>query len=268
MLRIRATPCSFCLQRLHPGAPETHLALGVSGEIAGLAGGETRRLSPGAFWLSDNLQPILYTFNSVSEIAFILVQSDFFSIHTGFPAADFNGCFFPGSTPLQRFFGRSARSIALEASLLPAEAVPNLFDGILCLLRPALREAAQARPAPPSRRGSPDFWRKKALDWMQANLINPRISAKSAAEAVGISPRYLTVVFRQAGTTPMRSLLEMRLRRASIMLLEPHCAEKTIAEVSRRCGFASAAHFSRAFRAMFGTTPLGWRKKGRYSNPE
>jgi transcriptional regulator GlxA family with amidase domain len=46
----------------------------------------------------------------------------------------------------------------------------------------------------------------------------------------------------------------MRLERAKAMLSEPYINLR-ISEIAWQCGFVNAAHFSRAFKKQYGTTP-------------
>ncbi|WP_408581717.1 helix-turn-helix domain-containing protein [Burkholderia cenocepacia] len=58
----------------------------------------------------------------------------------------------------------------------------------------------------------------------------------------------------------MRYLWCQRLDRAHQILSASHGHGLRIEEVAWRCGFSSAAHFSRRFRERFGQTPTEWRQ--------
>lgn len=59
-------------------------------------------------------------------------------------------------------------------------------------------------------------------------------------------------------TTPGKWLLAKRLERARILLQNP---VKTVSEVAYESGFENLSHFSRVFRAHFGTAPVATRQK-------
>jgi len=59
------------------------------------------------------------------------------------------------------------------------------------------------------------------------------------------------------GSTPIRFLHDIRLRRAAELLR--HGTEFSIEEVARRVGFNSRSHFSRAFKDHFGRSPASFR---------
>jgi AraC-like DNA-binding protein len=64
--------------------------------------------------------------------------------------------------------------------------------------------------------------------------------------------------FRRAvGQPPYRYLLGLRLRRAAEALAR---GRESVAAVALGAGFGDLSTFNRRFRALFGTTPLGWRR--------
>ena len=97
----------------------------------------------------------------------------------------------------------------------------------------------------------------RAAARMEARLDAPESTAETAA-AVGLSPRRLEVLFRQAfGTTPGAHGLALRLQAARRMLAE---TQHPLAEVALRTGFTSPATLSRAFRKAFGHPPGALRR--------
>ena len=87
---------------------------------------------------------------------------------------------------------------------------------------------------------------------MEENLEEPLPSIELAGIA-GVSERQLERLFRRAlGCTPTRYYLDLRLRRARILLGQTRLP---VMEVALACGFATPAHFSRAYRDHFGHAP-------------
>lgn len=94
---------------------------------------------------------------------------------------------------------------------------------------------------------------------MEENLEEP-LRAGDLAAIAGISERQLERLFRRRlGCTPSRYYLDLRLRRARILLGQTHLP---VREVALACGFASPAHFSRAYRAHSGKPPRAERGQG------
>jgi transcriptional regulator GlxA family with amidase domain len=99
-----------------------------------------------------------------------------------------------------------------------------------------------------------------ALARMEARIETPEPAA-ATARAVGLSPRRLEALFREAlGTTPAAHALGLRLQAARRMLTD---TRHPLAEVALRTGFSSPATLSRAFRARFGHPPGALRRGGR-----
>ena len=82
---------------------------------------------------------------------------------------------------------------------------------------------------------------------------------KDLADRVGISPRQLQRLFVQhLKTTPQAYARRVRLQRVAWMLLR---TGRSLAAIASDCGFADAAHMSRAFHAAYGTPPGVWRQQ-------
>lgn len=79
----------------------------------------------------------------------------------------------------------------------------------------------------------------------------------SLAAAVSLSPsRFAHLFAARTGVTPMRALREARLRHAARLL---RTTGLDVSQVAAASGFASPFHFSRVFRARFGTSPRRFR---------
>ena len=68
--------------------------------------------------------------------------------------------------------------------------------------------------------------------------------------------------FAAEGETFSSWLLSQRLARAEEYLLAPAYALRSIEWIGFSCGFVATAHFHRAFKERFGTTPRTFRERG------
>ena len=83
--------------------------------------------------------------------------------------------------------------------------------------------------------------------------IDEPLSMDELAESAGYSRRHLERLFRNAvGTTPGDFYRGLRLDRGRNLLAT---TDLTLLEVSIACGYSTVSHFSKSFRARFGTAP-------------
>ena len=81
------------------------------------------------------------------------------------------------------------------------------------------------------------------------------------AERAHVSERHLRRLFRQdLALGPREFLTRVRLEHAQRLLSESRLG---LAEVARRCGYATAEAFGRRFEATFGVSPGAWRQRFR-----
>jgi AraC-like DNA-binding protein len=99
----------------------------------------------------------------------------------------------------------------------------------------------------------------RMLAFMEARLSDPRLSPAGVAAAHFISVRYLYKLFEAEQTTPADWIRRRRLERSRRDLLDPALRHTPASTIAERWGFASAAHFSRSFRAAYGLPPAEYR---------
>lgn len=117
----------------------------------------------------------------------------------------------------------------------------------------AIRQAKdRQRMSPDKRLGISQPALVKAIEVMEANLESP-FRGPQLARSAGVSTRQLDRLFLQhLGRPPSRYYVTMRLEKARQLLR--HSA-LSVLEVGVSCGFTSASHFARAYRAQFGIRP-------------
>ncbi|MFF9815043.1 helix-turn-helix domain-containing protein [Streptomyces sp. NPDC014006] len=98
---------------------------------------------------------------------------------------------------------------------------------------------------------------------IDARLRDPALSPARVADAHGISLRYLHVLFEDEDTTVHRLIQQRRIEECARELLRRARVSRTISAVARGWGFQNAAHFSRAFKSVYGCSPSEWRDAGR-----
>ncbi len=90
-------------------------------------------------------------------------------------------------------------------------------------------------------------------------------SLEELAGAAAFSPYHFHRLYREmTGETPAETLARERLSQAAQLLVR---GTAPIATVAKRCGYGSAAAFTRAFRAAYGTPPGAYRAAGGLGTP-
>ena len=96
---------------------------------------------------------------------------------------------------------------------------------------------------------------------MQDNFTRPDFNQVQAAQIMGISPSYLSRLFKkELGQNFQEMLVHMRLDKACELLVETtlkHC------DIARQVGFEDERYFSQVFRRYTGLTPGQYRVKGK-----
>jgi transcriptional regulator GlxA family with amidase domain len=99
----------------------------------------------------------------------------------------------------------------------------------------------------------------EAAELMAANIEEP-LTLSEIADAAGISLRQLERLFhRYYNVTPAQHYLALRLRRARELLSH---TSAPIMQITVACGFQTASHFCKAYRALFGHSPSEHRRQG------
>ncbi|TBN43978.1 GlxA family transcriptional regulator [Paracoccus subflavus] len=98
---------------------------------------------------------------------------------------------------------------------------------------------------------------------IEGNLEDP-ISPAQLAQDAGMSTRQLERLFRRyLNRSPKRYYMETRLARARNLLMQ---TDMSIIEVALASGFSSPSHFSKCYRALYGSTPYRERGTGTVSH--
>jgi AraC family transcriptional regulator len=103
-----------------------------------------------------------------------------------------------------------------------------------------------------------NFKIERALSWY-AEHLNRSPSVKQVADAIHISPSHLRRLFWQTRrTSPKAQFRQLRLEKARELMGR---TSLTLEEIARHCGYASASHFCREYKAVNHFTPTTWRKR-------
>ena len=94
---------------------------------------------------------------------------------------------------------------------------------------------------------------------VERRLSDPGLNPAAAAAAAGISVRYANALLNAEGASLERLIVSRRLERCRRALEDPAQAHRSIGEIAYAWGFSDQSHFTRRFKAAFGSTPRDYR---------
>ena len=93
--------------------------------------------------------------------------------------------------------------------------------------------------------------------YINTNLFN-KVTLEEVAEYIGMNRTYFCMFFKKHyGQGFADYLNDLKIDKAAALLLK---GDRSIAEISRECGYASIPYFNRAFKRSKGVTPGAYRK--------
>ncbi|MFF7097374.1 helix-turn-helix domain-containing protein [Streptomyces rubradiris] len=135
-------------------------------------------------------------------------------------------------------------------------------DLVTTLVAEEAERSARPGRTRPGASGLPDGDRRAADEirrWANSRLADPRLRPDAIAEAHHMSVRRLHKLFTGQNGTIGRWIQRRRLEECRRELGRGGGSQAKVQAVAQRWGFATAAHFSRCFRARYGMSPSEWR---------
>jgi AraC-like DNA-binding protein len=171
-----------------------------------------------------------------------------------------------GSTGLEVGGAARAEAISEMTRLFEARTEARQLVHLVGMLA-AMADSAEVRPlggAPSVRVPNPQrALNERVLTYLQEHAYTP-ISEEATARHFGQSASAFSRSFKQQfGKSFSRYVVELRIARASNLLLTQPLEVKEIARLS---GFGTVASLNRHFRAVKMTTPTAYRRRGRELN--
>jgi AraC-like DNA-binding protein len=100
---------------------------------------------------------------------------------------------------------------------------------------------------------------RRVTETIRERCHEPDLDPAAVAAALGLSRRYVHLLFASVGTTFSHELYACRLHRAQRLLCDKRFDGLGIAEIAWNCGFSEPSHFTRRFRERFGSPPSAYR---------
>lgn len=100
---------------------------------------------------------------------------------------------------------------------------------------------------------------RRAKQHISAHLSDATLTPDRVAQELGVSRRYLDVLFGRDGKTASGHIQDLRLSRCAAELRSNRAHPRQISNIAYDWGFRDASSFSRAFRQKYGCSPKGYR---------
>jgi AraC-like DNA-binding protein len=212
-------------------------------------------LRPDDWSLYDPRQP--YAIDNHARTSLLAVQIPRQRLR-GLGVSELHTCESPthGGVGLAAVLGSFLKSMSEQLPSLPDDAGAALAETVLGLLSATLaRRQAEAL----EHATLPAVLNARVRQYVQTHWADPDLDIARIAAAMRCSKRHLYRAFDDESATLDRYIWKTRLHQARQQLQDGHGGQRPIGSLAQACGFRSAAHFSRMFKAEFGLSPRGVR---------
>lgn len=212
-------------------------------------------IRPGDLALYDTSRPYSLMFDDVVSNLVMMFPKDQLSL----PATaveQLTAVSLGGDSALGSMVTNLLEQIPSTITALPLHTRRQVAQSGLDLLEALLSTTLGTESATPDPRQSQ---LETVYRFIDANLADD-LTPSSIAAAHFMSTRHLHDLFTDTDTTVSALIRDRRLERCRSDILDPALSTRTIASLAAASGFPDPAHFSRVFRARFGTSPSELRQ--------
>ena len=248
-----STPARIYSAPDHANAGVLNLQVQHRGRSTNHTGGRTALLGEGDFVLYDPTKPLWLMFEEYTQA--VVIRLPLATVEERMPHLRGQaGIAMSGRSGAGALFSNFLRQAWEE---LEQDDGGDWVDGLSDAIWPMIDMAyAAARPSiEPNRR---DERRRALFDAVEAELTDPELDVHRLARRMGVSARYVQMLFAELGTTP-RAFIQNRRLELAARRLEREGGDVTVTDVAYDVGFNDLSSFCRAFRRRFETSPRNYR---------
>ena len=165
---------------------------------------------------------------------------------------------YPAASGVARISRNLLFSLAAECGKVPGILAGAYAARVADMFSMLVDAGATARGG--RRPGAHEAAMKRCMAFIESRLADPGLGPAAVANAAGISVRYLHKLFAGSGESVGECIRRQRLEKCRRELCDPSRRSCSIKAIAMNGGFASAAHFSNAFREAYGQSPQAARK--------
>lgn len=260
LVECECSPCSGTRRRRHVADTDGEFVV----VLMTRAGGETvsqgdveTAMRPGDAVVWDSTKPARFTvWEPLCKRSLVIPRAAFDEVKGR--AWTTTGVSLRGASPAARLLSSYLDTLSESLPVLGPSAVAAARNATLELLVGALRpdgEVPSTTSAQPALRAAMDRY-------IERHLLDGAISPRALAAAHGVSIRTVNRIFNADGQTVGEVIRIRRLARAREELSD---SDRPVSVIAHRWGFSDTSHFSRTFKAHYGTSPTEYRSATRAS---
>ena len=237
----------------------------VQGEVVVEQDGRQARLHTGDFAFIDLSHPAHWTNSWSTRVVAIAFPRTLLPLRSE-DVAGLTAVGFTADDGPDALFSSTARQLARQVDHLGPAAGARVGTATLDLLTVALAGRLDRHGTVP-----PDISQRALLlrvrAFIEGRLADPQLTPATVARAHHVSLRSLYKLFEGERTSVAGLIRERRLERCRRDLLDPSLVGVPVSTIAARWGLTNPAHFSRAFRAAYGVSPVELRRLGEPAQP-
>jgi AraC-like DNA-binding protein len=219
--------------------------------------GHESRMEEGDFTLCDNAAPHRFICSGRTELLILRTSPDVLKAYLPDPE-QLCGLRLPAGQGITGTASNMAQKLwSLVEGGLPEKFSAMIARNVLDIMATSYAIAFDTALSASSAVGARKL---QATRYIEAHLREPDLTPCTVANAIGISPRYLRMLFGGGAESASRYILRRRLEECAKQLSSALWRSHTITEIAFASGFNSAAHFTRVFRDEYHVTPSQFRR--------
>lgn len=255
LVDCECSPCSGTRQRKQIAATDDEflvVLINRAGRETVSQDGVAVELTPGDAVSWDSTRPARFTvWEQLSKRSLVIPRSALEEMGGNGWAR--SGIVLHGDTPSTQLLTGYLDTLSRSLPNLSATSIAAARNATLELLIGAMRPDSDE---PLSSSSSGPVLRDAMDRFISKHLLDESLSPSFIANAHGVSVRTVNRIFSASGQTVTDTIRARRLARARVELAE---TDRSIAAIASRWGFADSSHFSRTFKAHYGTSPTEFR---------
>jgi AraC-like DNA-binding protein len=233
------------------------LLMPLSGPLRSSHSGRHVELAEGDLVMTESLSPSRTTFVEPNRSLGVFMRYELLARYIPDAEAVF-GVRLSRRRGLGELVGTMLRALWAQAENgLPAELGAGLAKSLLDLIAAAYAMEHRSGAAESSVAASR---RAQIKRFAERHLRDSDLTVQSVAAGLGLSPRYIRLVFSTEGESISDYIMRRRLEECALQLTSAPWRSRSITETAFNWGFSSMAHFTRCFKKKFATTPTEYRR--------